>query len=544
MTSYVVAHNSMMEEHPESLRGNPFYQPSTYLSPEKLKERYEKEATQLMRTAFNRDLEKSHVRTFLRDHFRDTKYGDDQHHTYDSEDEYKLILKPGPKKKKPEPSNEPNLNSMDRGCAKFEPHQWQFVYEHMAQDYAVPQTRKTLTYSQTVPDTCRIFFELDAKLKCDLDFETQWRPVLLKIHEMVHRYYPQTPKMKVAIYSCPSKVARKIHADGRHEYTLRSGIHMIYNKVITILHLCEMITGIKAVLQNEFGLGDLIDEDPAANEKSAHLRLPFNLKTVKCSDCDNIRGEKEECNRCFARGKMIHPSMYRLYQIWDYQGNVLENDTKIVRSSVQHEITAGGIYSKSPVDPNFRLVHNLPRYIPRKLRTKSTKFDRSKGSLVNDCKLRKAIKTMVDGIGDPLSHHRPYRNSVIGKIKCSETSKGNIQSYLVTLVSGPVHLCHVAEKRGHEHSSNTIFFVITPKGIYQSCNKKECARLVSADTMGKDGFRKIYPFLDYKVRDVLFPSSKKPLQLHQKSMTSAQRWGAFFSTFGNHGKSGANEKEK
>ena len=343
-----------------------------------------------------------------------------------------------------------------------------------------------------------MFFDVDAK------FDAGCRPthkdfmfVFREIIREIRRYYPDTADercFRCVVGFAPDKV---------QENGTKVGYHLHFPDLVVDKDQALMLhSGAASALvsNNADVFLDIIDWNEALDPcvyTSSGLRMLGSDKASPCPTCKDRAPKRQSCDNCEGKGRVCDNRPYDLLCVLN-ANNVDADGTRELRQNIEQMVLQMSIRSfRGQATPGFRRYEGAPSALPVRssvnrhgavTTTRSAEFDADvKGfdaiphckKRIDDSDLFTAIVEVVQNVTHDRRNResfRYYRNVQIKNAHYSNPKK--VEIWVTVSGEGSNYCCN----KGGDHSSNTIYFSITPGGMAQRCFSHKQHQGVSCTT--------------------------------------------------------------
>ncbi|PCI28080.1 hypothetical protein COB52_04110 [Candidatus Kaiserbacteria bacterium] len=270
-----------------------------------------------------------------------------------------------------------------------------------------------------------------------------------------------------------------------------NGIHMNWPNILVDIHDALLLR--KAIIyafESRYGRRPFYNTwDQVVDESIYHhggLRMIGSRKTKICKYCKNKPAQRSKCVNCSAHGRIYFPHVYELLDVID--GNEQQTNEYYMRlkENILELVKETSIKSSNRETGHDSLCKskNLPLWMPKKLSKKDM-------NEISDGQPKKK-KKMVDPPGkediDGMSQFSSNRELIYEDDKRFQGIRGFINSQLPTdyadcivelnrCAGGAYYVARTdssmcmnfEDAPRRYHHSNTIYFYISPKGLFQKC---------------------------------------------------------------------------
>lgn len=396
------------------------------------------------------------------------------------------------------------LTFFNGGTCHFPAKEWSAVLRQRAADVEnlVVMYDNHMAYDD---EGFRMFFELDYRS----DYNNPSYDEILQhaslCQDVVKSFFVNNPSANCRMWFMPCDPKLKFAKDNI-EPVLAMGVHLIFPDIIVNTQMArQMAAGANLRLEAVFygrNKGELVDMD-CYRDHTVSLRPSYAHKIDNCLTCMNDDDMRLTCETCYGRGRVPTGSTYRPMDCFLHDGSskfgdgldgtvqqyVSDNIHLImIETSIVCEtpgmFTDG--YSVPAGEPELSNVRQLKRKVSGGDKSKmkfsnrvhqgaGASCDRRTGiNMTNSVGVMKILYTIIKQYGNSYNDPR----MVISKVTLTKRNM-----LFINIKGAGAHFCRIRNALGHEHSSNSIYFLINVQRgfIAQYCYDGDCKEVTKGN---------------------------------------------------------------
>lgn len=320
----------------------------------------------------------------------------------------------------------------------------------------------------------KFFVELDYRQNIIVGKEIMLRDAKVCC-DVLKNFFPSVTNTSYWVLTCTPKLKYK---KDNPKPLIACGCHVIFPYVtVTNEQGWEITEEIAELLRVPFA-----PVDNPYGGKIASLRPMLSRKIVECPDCLMCDALKGNCRFCRGRGKVISGSVYTPSFYFNKEGHQAlaeqpEDYRRFLETNLVNVVRETSIFPITAFTPGYNRPHGYVKNIrqnPEALQAFNVLQSEVAGN--SDLKMSGTQKVNVLVTRLLREYHTNYdcpTFSVAG-IRVDKTGKRN-RLFVKPKGSGRF-FCRIHNADGADHTSNTIFFIITkdPPSVVQHCYKESC----------------------------------------------------------------------